>query len=72
MRVPYEILIIEADRLIVQMAIARTPRQAGYYWNLYIEYIKACGWTDREFDLETMRRVDAVWENLGEKSKLSH
>ncbi len=64
LRVPYELVAIEADRLIVRMAVAPTPRQASYYWDLYIVYIEACGWTDREMDLETMRRVDAAWENL--------
>jgi hypothetical protein len=63
-RIPYEVVVIEADRLIVRMAIAPTPRQAGHFWNLYIGFITACGWTDREFDLETLRRVDAAWENL--------
>jgi hypothetical protein len=63
-RIPYDTIAIEADRLIVRMAISPTPRQARYYWELYIGFITACGWTDREFDKETLRRVDAAWENL--------
>jgi hypothetical protein len=63
-RIPYELVVIEADRLIVRMAIAPTLRQASHFWNLYIGYIAACGWTDQEFDSETLRRVDAAWENL--------
>jgi len=63
-RIPYEIVAIQADRIIFQMVVAPTMRQAIYYWDLYIDFITACGWTDREFDTETLRRVDAAWENL--------
>ncbi len=63
-RIPYEMVAIEADRLIVRMAIAPNPGQASHFWDLYIGFITACGWTDREFDLETLRRIDAAWENL--------
>lgn len=63
-RIPYEIIVVEADRLIVRMVIAPTSRQADYYWELYLGYIAACGWTDRELDREMLRRIDLAWENL--------
>ena len=63
-RIPYEIVAIQADRIIFQMVVAPTMRQTIYYWDLYIDFITACGWTDREFDTETLRRVDAAWESL--------
>lgn len=63
-RIPYEIVAIEADRLIVRMVLSYEVGLSLYYWELYLGYITACGWTDREFDLETLRRVDAAWENI--------
>lgn len=66
-RVPYEMVALEADRLIIRMVIAPTPRQASYYWELYLGYISACGWTDRELDQETLRRIDAAWDNIRRK-----
>lgn len=62
-RIPYEIVAVEANRLIIRMAIAPTWQRANYYWNLYLEYITACGWTDQEYDRETLRRIDAAWVN---------
>lgn len=60
-RVPYEIVAAEADRIIIRMVIAPTLEGMYYYWDLYIAYIEACGWTDQEFDKETIKRVDAAW-----------
>jgi len=63
-RVPYEIVAIEAERLIIRMALSPTIRGSIHFWRRYIEYIEACGWTDREFDRETLKRIDAAWESL--------
>lgn len=60
-RVAYEIVAVEAERLIIRMALAPSMGQSIYYWRRYIEYIEACGWTDREFDLETLKRIDRTW-----------
>ena len=63
-RVPYEIVSVEADRIIVRMATAPTWELAIYYWKVYLEYIEICGWSDREFDNETLKRIDAAWLNI--------
>ncbi len=60
-RIPYEIVAAEADRLIIRMVVAPTVEQVYYYWDLYVTYIEACGWTDQEFDKETIKRIDAGW-----------
>jgi len=60
-RISYEIVAAEADRLIIRMVIASTVEQVYYYWKLYIAYIEACGWTDQDFDKETIKRIDADW-----------
>jgi len=58
MKLPYEAFVIQADHLIVQMVIASDPI---YYWDQYTLLLEACGWTDLEFDLETLRRIDLAW-----------
>jgi len=63
-RIPYEIVAIEADRLIVRMVLSYELGLSQYYWELYLGYIAACGWTDQEFDQETLRRVDVAWDNV--------
>lgn len=60
-RLPYEVVALEANRMIVRMALAPTLRLSIHYWQRYIQFITACGWTDREFDKETLRRIDANW-----------
>lgn len=59
-KVPYDLIAIEADRLIIRMVLSSLY---GYTFYLkYLLYLSACGWTDKEFDLETLRRIDCSWE----------
>jgi len=60
-RIPYEIVSIEAEKILFKMVLAPSY-DAFEYYDRYIVFINACGWTDREFDTETLRRVDAGWE----------
>ena len=60
-RLPYEVVAVEADRLIIRMVVAPSVEEVYYYWDLYVSYIEACGWTDQEFDKETIKRIDAAW-----------
>jgi hypothetical protein len=30
---------------------------------MYLLYINACGWSERDFDLETLSRIDSSWED---------
>lgn len=64
MRIPYDVVVIEADRLILRAVVSKTLDRAVDYWNQYLSYIESCGWTNREFDNETLRRVDAGWLDL--------
>ena len=63
-RIPYEIIAPEVERIILH--IASSPI---YYWQLYVGYISACGWTDLEFDNETLCRVDAAWTSGSKNAK---
>lgn len=58
MKLPYEAFVIRANRLIVKMVLSNDPI---HYWDQYTLLLEACGWTDREFDRETLRRIDAAW-----------
>lgn len=61
-RVPYEVVAQEAERIIVRMVLAPSWEQAYYYWDLYTTFIESCGWTNQEFDRETIKRIDRAWE----------
>ncbi len=63
-QIPYESVAIEADRLIVKMVLATTWAQMDYYWDVYLVFLDACGWTDKEFDAETLKRIDATWSHI--------
>ena len=60
-RVPYEIVIIEAERLTVAMALSPTLELARRCWREYISWLNLCGWSDRDFDKEMLRRIDIDW-----------
>lgn len=60
MRLPYELVSVQADALLIQMIVTGNLE---YWWDYYQEYIKACGWTDQEFDAETLRHVSEGWDN---------
>jgi hypothetical protein len=62
-RLPYELVAIEVDRLMFRMMLA-APWEMQHYWDLCALYIEACGWTEREFDREMLRRIDAAWESF--------
>jgi hypothetical protein len=59
-KIPYEVIALEADKIIQRMVLSKDS--SGLYWEQYLFYIEACGWTDSELDSETMRRVDDSWE----------
>lgn len=64
MKLPYDSIAMEADRLIMLAVVAPYPRT---YLDQYHDFLMACGWTDLELDRETLRRIDAAWERLHRK-----
>ena len=66
MRVPYDLIVLEADKIITSMALAN-DYESSYHWKKYLLYIDACGWTDFEFDTETMIRIDSSWDQINNK-----
>lgn len=60
-RIPYEIM----EDLVQELTALYVFSEPGYseiYFALYLEYLQGCGWTDQEFDQETLSRIDASWE----------
>lgn len=68
MRIAYDIVSIEVDRLLIKSVTARTPKRSQYYWSEYISYLEACGWTQQEFDEESIRRIDLAWDNSKQRN----
>jgi len=66
-KLPYDLIVLEADKLITGMALSSDFNSSTHYWRKYILYIDACGWTDYEYDLETMLRIDAAWDQISFK-----
>jgi hypothetical protein len=58
-KVPYELVIGQADHWI-EMAASSTYH-SWLYMDRYERFLLACGWTDKELDCETLRRVDMGW-----------
>lgn len=64
MKLPYDSIAMVADRLVMLAVVSPEPRT---YMDHYYDFLMSCGWTDRSFDQETLRRVDAAWERLHRK-----
>jgi hypothetical protein len=60
-RIPYEIMAFEAERILMQGLLGTNDDLLEAY-ERYVDYIEACGWTEREFDEETLKRVDHNWD----------
>ena len=59
-RLSFDRITIEANRLLDLHALA--PSYDRRYYNAYIDYLSACGWTDEEIDAATLKFIDANWE----------
>lgn len=62
--VPYDVIAIEADRLIVRMALSPDYDLSYYFYSKYVLLITACGWTEIEFDREMLKRIDRSWDTI--------
>jgi hypothetical protein len=58
-KIPYDLIAIEADKLISRMVLSSEIKN---YYVMYLLYINACGWSERDFDKETLSRIDSSWE----------
>jgi hypothetical protein len=61
MKLPYEQVDEQADAIL--MRLLDCGDQAAVYAE-YQAFLRTCGWTETEFNAETLRRVDAEYERL--------
>jgi hypothetical protein len=70
-RVPYEYVALEVNRYLIKAVVSKTSESRWYWWDQYLCYLDACGWTDRDFDNETLRRIEIEWERIFKKQLLN-
>lgn len=63
MKLPYEHIIDNAFRLI-DLSVTFDGDCSDLFLDEYYLYLYLSGWTDEEFDNETLRRIDSSWEIL--------
>lgn len=61
-RLAYEAVAAGVDYLTNQMIAAKTIEERFYYSEQCAQYLASCGWTADEFENETLRRIDAAWD----------
>lgn len=66
-RIPYEIVAIEADKLLNKVLSARSIDEMTILYDKYMAYLQATGWDSQSFDQETLIRVDKSWDNEAPK-----
>lgn len=62
LKMTYHQVAIEANKLVIRLALSKTPLAYIYNWTLYIEYLRSCGWNHLDFDREMLKDIDANWE----------
>jgi hypothetical protein len=60
--IAYEQIVGKAFELIDNWTKAPSENFTEAY-STYLLFIAACGWTDQEFDRETLKRIDNSWES---------
>lgn len=66
----YEIVAVGVDFFTTRMVESSSLEDRFLYSEQCNSYIVSCGWTVREFEEETLRRVDAAWDEDEEESSL--
>lgn len=66
-KIQFEIVEIAADKLACKAAIAPL-HIAQRYFDEYVSLISCCGWSEKDFNAELLKRIDANW-HLQSKEK---
>jgi hypothetical protein len=61
MRTSYENVAAQAFQLIEAVACAASFDGSDHFITCYRNLLRNNGWSDRDFDAETLRRIDADW-----------
>lgn len=60
MKLPYEQVAFEADKLILKIV---TSSNSIHWRKVYYAFLEATGWNDASFDKETLNRIDKGWDD---------
>lgn len=63
-RVPYEIVAAQAEQLYQKVLDSTSAEEMVKYYDAYIDFIKACGWSIQDYDNEQLKGIDTSWEPL--------
>ena len=61
-RLPYDTIATEANRLFDRILSAKTIEEMKGRHDEYAAYLEAVGWTDQEFDMMMLERINKDWE----------
>lgn len=62
-RITYETVEVKVWELTLKMGKSDNEKEQFTIIDQISDYIKACGWSEKEFDEETLRRIDNNWNN---------
>jgi hypothetical protein len=61
-KIQFDLVQIEAEKILFRLLGAKNDSESDKIYKEYLSYLDACGWTDAEYDSETLKRVDKNWE----------
>jgi hypothetical protein len=67
-RLPFDFVVTLANQLADAAAFCETPEDRILLWDYYERYIEECGWTEKEYDEELLKRINASWATNHEQS----
>jgi len=70
-RVDYEFIAPEAHKLLDRLLSVSDNDEAIRIYREYIDFLNMNGWTNDEFDAETLERVNKSWETKPTDLKLN-
>ena len=67
LKIKYELVEGMIAELILQLATSQSIDEQLSTLDEITNYLEACGWTEKEWTEETLRRIDDSWEPKPEK-----
>lgn len=65
-KIPYDLVAIEATKILNKILTSSDDGMINDYYDKYVQYLNACGWTDSEFDKESLKRIDSNWTDFSQ------
>ena len=64
-KLSYIQLCQQLDPLIIKMAFAVNSEDFKKFRTTYLSFIDASGWTEEDFENETLKNIDGNWTDKG-------